>query len=193
MKPEKKSTMLHHYLTAVVFLVLLTAAEALGAESGSDWRGNYDIVMRWVNFGILVFLFVKYVRTPLMDFLKIRGEELEKDIRALENEKKMAEAKSRETRELIEKGEAHIEKIKEKIIKLGKDEREKIIIEARARSQYMLEETKKRAGSQIFQARRDFKAELVDSAIAIAMEKLPQEITEKDSQNFIGSYLESLK
>lgn len=193
MKPEKKSTTLPHYLTAGIFLVLLTAVEAFGAENGSNWRESYDIVMRWINFAILVFLFIKFVKTPLMNFLHDRGSELEKGIKDLENEKKKAEAKSRETLELIEKGEAHIEKIKEKIIKQGKEKREKIINEAHSRSQYMLEESKKRIGSQIFQAGRDFRAELVDAAIAFAMEKLPQEITEKDNQNFIGSYLASLK
>jgi len=193
MKPEKKSALLHFCLTAGVFLVLLTAVEALGAENGSHWRETYDIVMKWINFAILVFLFIKFVKTPLMNFLHARGSVLKKDITDLENEKKKAEAKSRETLEVIEKGEAHIEKIKEKIIKQGKDERERIINEARSRSQYMLEETKKRVGTHIFQAGRDFRAELVDSAIALAMEKLPQEITEKDSQNFIGDYLESLK
>lgn len=193
MKPEKKSALLRVYLIAGVFLVLLTAGEALGAENGSGWRETYDIVMRWVNFGILVFLLIKFVKKPLMNFLHARGDELKKDITDLENEKKKAEIKSRETLELIERGEAHIEKIKEKIIKQGKDERERIISEARTRSQYMLEETKKRVGSHIFQARRDFRSELVDAAIALAMEKLPQEITEKDNQNFIGGYLESLK
>jgi len=193
MKPEKKSTILPHYLTAGIFLVLLTAVEAFGAESSGGWRESYDMVMRWINFAILVFLFIKFAKTPLMNFLHARGSELEKAIKDLENEKKKAEAKSRETLELIEKGEAHIEKIKEKIVKQGKEEREKIINEAHSRSQYMLEESKKRIGSQIFQAGRDFRAELVDAAIDFAMEKLPQEITEKDSQNFIGSYLASLK
>ncbi|MFO7559824.1 MAG: ATP synthase F0 subunit B [Desulfobacterales bacterium] len=193
MKPEKKSALLRVYLIAGVFLVLLTAGEALGAENGSGWRETYDIVMRWVNFGILVFLFIKFVKKPLMNFLHARGDGLKKDITDLENEKKKAETKSRETLELIERGEAHIEKIKEKIIKQGKDERGRIINEARTRSQYMLEETKKRVGSHIFQARRDFRAELVDAAIALAMEKLPQMITEKDNQNFIGGYLKSLK
>jgi len=193
MKPEKKPTLLHFYLTAVVFLVLLTAVEALGAENGSGWRESYDIVMKWINFAILIFLFIKFVKTPLMNFLHAHGNGLKKDITDLENEKKKAEAKSRETLELIERGEAHIEKIKEKIITQGKDERERIINEARKRSQYMLEETKKRVGTHIFQARREFRAELVDSAIALAMEKLPQEITEKDSQNFISGYFESLK
>jgi len=193
MKPEKKFILIRHCLTAGVFLVLLTAVDALGAENGSHWRETYDIAMRWINFAILVFLFIKFVKTPLMNFLHTRGSGLEKDITDLENEKKKAEAKSRETLELIEKGEARIEEIKEKIINLGKDERERIINEARSRSQYMLEEMKKRVGGQIFQARRDFRAELVDEAIALAMEKLPQEITEKDNQNFIGSYLESLK
>jgi F-type H+-transporting ATPase subunit b len=165
----------------------------LGADGGNDWRAGYDVIMKWVNFAIMVFLFLKFAKKPLMDFLNIRSEELARDIKKLEDEKKRAEIKSQETLALLEKGEAHIKKIKARIIEQGKDEKEKIINDARSQSRFMLEDSKQRVGSQILQAKQAFRTELVESAIALAMERLPKELTEEDNQSIVGNYLTELK
>jgi F-type H+-transporting ATPase subunit b len=172
-----------------LLFVFLTGHDAMAADNGSSWRGTYDLVMRWVNFGILVFLFLKFVKAPLMNFLKSRKEELAKDIGHLENEKEEAEDRFRGAREKIEAGEATITRIKDRIAEQGEKKREQIIEDARKQSRQMLEEAKNRAGSQILLAQEEFKSELVDTAITLALEKLPGIITEKDNQNLLDNYL----
>ncbi len=193
MRTHFKAESLPRYLFFGVLFILLTAFEALGAEDGNGWRTIYDPIMMYVNFAILVFLFFKFVKKPLMDFLNLRSEELARDIKKLEDEKKSAEIKSQETLALLEKGEAHIKKIKSRIIEQGKEEKEKMIDDARSQSRFMLEDSKQRVGSQIVQAKQAFRTELVEAAIALAMERLPKELTEKDNQAIVGNYLTELK
>jgi len=193
MRVHLKAGSLPRYLIFGVIFILLTAFEAVASEGGSKWRGSYDSIMLWVNFAILVFLFLKFLKKPLMDFLNLRSEELARDIKKLEDEKRRAEIKSQETLALLEKGEAHIKNIKARIIEQGEEEKEKIINDARSQSRFMLDDSKQRVGSHIVQAKQAFRAELVEAAISLAMERLPKELTEEDSQAFVGDYLAELK
>jgi len=193
MRIHLKAGSLPRYLVFCGFFISLTALDALGGEGGDEWRAIYDPIMMYVNFTILVFLFWKFLKKPLMDFLNLRSEELAREIKKLEDEKRRAEIKSQETLALLEKGEAHIEQIKTRIIEQGMEEKEKIINDARSQSRFMLDDSKQRVGSQILQAKQAFRVELVEAAISLAMERLPKELTEKDSQAFVGDYLAELK
>ena len=53
----------------------------------------------------------------------------------------------------------------------------------------MLEDAKRRIDSLILQAKNTFRAELIDAAIELSMERLPQQITEKDNEKFVDQYL----
>ncbi|MFH2066380.1 MAG: ATP synthase F0 subunit B [Pseudomonadota bacterium] len=193
MRTTPKTGTLPRYLFFVIFLLVFSTMDALGAEGGNGWRASYDSIMLYVNFAILVFLFFKFLKKPLVDFLTLRGETLARDIKNLEDQKQKAEMKSRETMALLKQGESHIENIKVRIIEQGEAEKEKIINDALAQSRFMLENAKQRLGSRILQAKHAFRTELVEAAIALAMEKLPKEITDKDNQVLVGNFLAGLK
>lgn len=193
MRVNLKNGALPRYLLFVAFFLVLTTIDALGSEDGNNWRSLYDPIMMYLNFAIIVFLFFKFLKKPLVDFLTLRGESLARDIKNLEDEKRRAEMKSQETMALLTQGEAHIEKIKVRIIEQGEMEKEKIINDARTQSRFMLENAKQRLGSRISQARQAFRTELVEAAITLAMEKLPKELTEEDNQSIVGNFLTELK
>ena len=67
-------------LTALFFLSA-GAVEVLAAEGGGGWRPTYDIIMRWVNFGILAFIFFKFARRPLKNFLSDKKNEISLQIK----------------------------------------------------------------------------------------------------------------
>ena len=46
----------------------------------TEGRKLYDIIMLWVNFGILVALFIKFARKPLMDAVHVVRCKLEGEI-----------------------------------------------------------------------------------------------------------------
>lgn len=178
-------------LIIAVMAVGLHAAgtSAFAAEAGQDWRPIYDIVLKWVNLAILVFLIVKFLKKPLMDFLRGQKEDLAAEIGALEDKKEAFERNLEETQRKVEEGDAHIQKIKENILDQGKREKNKIIEDAKTQSALMIEESKRKVDFQIYQAREKFRSELVDAAVNLATQKLPQMITEDDHEKFIQKYL----
>ncbi len=168
----------------------LMELNALASENGGDWRATYDIVMIWLNFGIFAFLLVKYLKTPLINFLRGRQDELAREINRLEEKREQISLKISETEQLFEKSEAHYEKIKAKIITQGEEKKRELIESARQESRVMIEQTNVRIGNQINQAKNKFKSEMIDLAISLAMKRLPDEITEADHQRLLDRYME---
>lgn len=163
--------------------------EAFAAEKTSNWRPTYDLIMRWVNFGIIVFVLNRYAKNPLKNFLRSKKEDLAREIKELEEKKEDANAKIRETQKTIEESDVRFADLKARIVQQGEREKLKIVESAQQQSRAMLEDANRRIGSSILQARDTVKGELIDAAIDLAMERLPQEITAADNENFVNAYL----
>jgi F-type H+-transporting ATPase subunit b len=168
----------------------LTGLNALASETGGNWRATYDLVLIWLNFGIFAFLLVKYLKTPLINFLRGRQDEFARDISRLEEKKAQISLKINETQQLFEKSEAHYENIKAKIITQGEEKKRELIEGARQESRLMIEQTNVRIGNQILQAKNKFKSEMIDLAFSLAMKRLPAEITKTDHQRLLDRYIE---
>ncbi len=180
------------YTFATIFgLVLFTSGFALASESGSGWRSTYDLVMRWINFGIIAFLLVKFGKKPLMDFLHKRKESLARDIEILEEKKEKAGLSIREARLRLEDSRAHLDEIKDRIVRRGVRQRQKILDEARAQSVAMMESARRRVESAMRDAKNSFRSELVDAAFDLAMERIPDKITKEDNHKLLLQYLDA--
>jgi F-type H+-transporting ATPase subunit b len=169
----------------------LSSFEALAADSANDWRPMFDLVMRWVNFLILAFLLIKFSRLPIKSFLAGKKEEIALEIEALESDKDQMLLKIDISRKQIENSKERLSQLKKTIIAQGEKNKIKIIEDAERESKILLESAKQKIESRISDAREVFKLEMVDEAIALAMQKLPETITDQDNQKFINAYLES--
>ena len=165
--------------------------EALAAENTASWRPVFDLVMRWLNFGIIVFVLVKYSKTPIKNFLLNRREEVAREIGKIEEEKEKANKKIQEATKMMDESEVRFKKIKEKVIREGEKKKQQIIEDAHRESKILLEGTQKKIENQLLEAKRAFKSELVDTAISLAMKRLPDEITAEDDQQLIHQFLVS--
>lgn len=190
MKLKKNNTAWWNHALMIAASLLLTGGNALASETGGNWRATYDIVMIWLNFGIFAFLLIKYLKTPLINFLRGRQDEFAREIGRLEEERQQISLKINETQQLFEKSEAHYETIKAKIITQGEEKKRELIEAARQESRLMLEQTNVRIGNQIQQAKNKFKSEMIDMAFSLAMERLPAEITKTDHQRLLDRYIE---
>jgi F-type H+-transporting ATPase subunit b len=139
----------------------------------------------------LAFLLIKFSRTPIKNFFQSRTEELNKQIEKLENEKNDALEKVNENLKMLEESNVRFETLKERIIGQGQKNKQKIIEDAHQESKILLESAKHKIENQIVMARDALKFELVDSAIALAMERLPKEMTAEDNQIWINNFLSS--
>jgi len=189
MKGIKKLGEICCFILAVVIGILLLGTEASAADNSGDWRPVFDLVMRWLNFGIIVFILVKYARTPIKDFLLSRREEVAREIEMVEEKKEEANKKIQDAARMLDESEVRFARVKERIIQEGETKKQKLIEDAQQESKILLESTMKKIESQLLGAKRAFKSELVDTAISLAMKRLPDEITSEDNQNFTNQFL----
>ena len=191
MKGIKKIAKICYFILAVVIGILLLGTEASAANNSDDWRPVFDLVMRWLNFGIIVFILVKYARTPIKDFLLSRREEVAREIEMVEEKKEAANKKIQDAARMLDESEVRFARVKERIIQEGETKKQKLIEDAKQESKILLESTMKKIDNQLLDAQRAFKSELVDTAISLAMKRLPDEITTEDNQNFTNQFLAS--
>jgi F-type H+-transporting ATPase subunit b len=176
----------------VVFAMLISSSpDALAAETTNNWRSVFDLVMRWVNFVIIAFVLVKFGRKPIKDFFSNRREKIDQQIKKYEQQKEAATEKIEEANQMLKDSMARFEKIKTRIIEEGEKKKLQIIEDARQESMILLAGTRQKIENQILEARNLIRSELIDSAIALAEKRLPEEITAVDEQKLIDHFMES--
>jgi len=178
---------------SVLMLLWAGVADVLGAEVSAGWRPTYDMVMRWLNFLILVILFFKYARKPLVSFLKGKAREVEKNIESVEAEKTAIEMRIRELTTQQAQSRERFQTIKEKIISQGKLKKQKIIENAQEESRLLLESAERRMAYEIIAARQKLRDEIVDQAVDLALQKLPQSMTSEDAQAVLQTNLKDIQ
>jgi len=193
MKCVNKIVLIFCYIIAGILSLHFLGHEAFAAEKASSWRPIYDLILRWINFGIIVFLLVKYAKTPLMNFLRGQKEKLAREIKRLENKKQGISANIEETLKTIDESEVRFAELKERIVRQGEKKKEVIIQTAQKQSKMMLEDAKRRIDTYFIQAKNKFRAEMIDKTIDLAMERLPNEITAEDNEKLTIEYLTLVK
>lgn len=160
-----------------------------GAAETADWRPTYDLVLRWLNFLILVFVIVKYSHRPLANFLKGKQKEIGAEIDRIEQEKADITQAADEARRQLKESALRLEKMKQRIIDRGEKKKLEIIAEARQEGRHIMESARHKVEGAISQAKNKIREEMIDMAVAIALEKLPSEITAQDNQNLFEQFL----
>lgn len=191
MKHMDKTGRIFFYLITMALSLHFLGHDALAAEKSGGWRPMYDLILRWVNFGIIVFVVVKYAKTPIMNFLRGQKDKVAQEIDRLENEKQDATARIKETLKAVDESEARFSKLKDRIVQQGEKKKIEIIESAQNQSKLMLEDAKRRIDTYFLQAKNEVKAELIDKAMDMAMERLPGEITPEDNDKFTRLFLDS--
>lgn len=193
MKCVNKIVLIFCYIIAGILSLHFLGHEAFAAEKASSWRPIYDLILRWINFGIIVFLVVKYAKTPIINFLRGQKETLAREIKRLENKQQGISANIEETLKTIDESEVRFAELKERIVRQGEKKKEAIIQTAQKQSKMMLEDAKRRIDTYFIQAKNKFRAEMIDRAIDLAVERLPKEITAEDNKKLNIEYLTLMK
>jgi F-type H+-transporting ATPase subunit b len=176
-------------LSAVVIALLLSGSDALAADNAHNWRPTFDLVMRWVNFAIIVILLVKFAKTPLQNFLSGRKEQIERKIKEFEQQKNAVEKQITETQDMLAHSMIRFESIKQTIMEDGERQKQLIIEDARTESRLLLQSTQHKIEHQIREARYAIRSELIDAAIALAEKRIAAQITAVDQQKLTELFL----
>jgi F-type H+-transporting ATPase subunit b len=169
--------------------VLLTAVFGWTAEDEASWRATYDLIMMWVNFGILAFLLAKYARAPLLNLLKGEADKTAASLRQAQEGKEHVDQKVEDTLKALENARERLRHIQEKIITEGARQRQQFIDSAQHESRLLLERTRHKIDSQIAEAHLHLRRELIDHAIAFAMEQLPAEINAEEQLRLVDRFV----
>jgi len=159
------------------------------AEGSASWRTTYDLVMVWVNFGILAFLLMKYVRAPLLNLLKGEADKTAAGLRQAKDGKEQVEQKVQDTMKALENARERLREIQEKILTEGARQRQQIIDSAQHESRLLIERTRHKIEGQIAEAHLRIRSELIDRAIAVALERLPAEITTEEQHRLVERFV----
>ena len=178
-------------MCAMAFVVLFSA-EAFAGEGASTGRKLWDNIMLWVNFGILVFFFIKYARRPLMNFLYGERQKIEETLNIVDEKIKKARSLMDAEADKLKDIDNRIQSIREGIIKLGKKEKEKIVEKAKATASQMIEDAKKESQYRLAMAKKRFSEEMLDIAISMAVEKLKKGISLEDNEKIVDHFTTDL-
>jgi len=147
-------------LMAGTLFLHFTALDAFAAEN-AFWH-EYDLVLKWVNFFIVIVLIVKFTAKPLMDFFKRRKKEKAADISRLEAEKENISGELANTIKMIDEKKALLADTEDNITRQGEILKAGIIKEAGIESELILEKAKQEAEKEIKQATEKLRTEVMN-------------------------------
>ena len=190
MRCNKQIVLLACYLITVLAALFLSGTDALAAENTKNWRSTFELVMRWLNFGIIAFLLIKFARTPIKNFLSDKKEKIDREIKKYDEQKEKIEEKIIEAKKMVKDSIERFEKIKKRIVEDGEKKKHQIIENARQESRILIKGTRQKIENQILEAKNTVRTELIEAAIALAEKRFPKEITAEDDQKLTDHVLE---
>jgi F-type H+-transporting ATPase subunit b len=174
-------------------ILLLDGSLAYAQEGSASWRRVWNNIMLFFNFGILVFVFVKYARKPLVNFLRNMCRKIEETLNTAGHQLREAEARLDAEKAKLEAIEEHLEAIQSRILQIARAEKEGIIQHGRVSAERMIENAGSYANYRIGMARKALSDELVEMAVAMAKERLARGVSEQDDDRLIENFLSGLE
>lgn len=179
--------------TVIAVVLLLCTGDNVWAADFEFTRETYDVILLWVNFLILAGLIVKFARQPVISFLKDKRAEVQQTIQELEDRKRTIEEKIHETQIELDAGQERLALLKEKIITEGQRRKEALIEDAQNESALMMTSAKLKSDALVRDAGDRIRAELIDMAADLALQKLPNMVTDQDHDRFVENWMNALK
>jgi F-type H+-transporting ATPase subunit b len=179
-------------LFCALIFSLLYSYDALAAEGLTPSRRLWDNIMLVVNFLILVFLFIKYARKPLMDYLRGERSKLEENLNAIDGRLNEVKSGIEEESEKLKGIDKQIKEIQDRVMEMASREKNEIIEEAKIAAQKMIQDAKVYADYRVAKARKALSDEMVDIALSMAEERLVKAISQEDSERLTEQFIRNL-
>jgi len=174
------------------FLASADAAYASSTVFGID-RAMWDAAWRWINFAILVYLILRYLKGPVVKFIQDRRLAVAGVFERLQ-EKEEALGRRRQEQEALLAGlDDKIESIKAYYHEIGREEKEKILADAERLRRQILEDAKATAVREFEEAKKRLREEVVEMAVSLAEARIRKKITKKDQRQLLDGYVAQLE
>jgi len=181
-------------------LAVPTLAFAMDGEVHEETHGEHGehgwdstaLVASFVNFFILIGLFVYLFRASLKKFLVERRASVEQALTEAARMKSEAEAKHREYSLRLATLDQELAQIKKDMLEAGVKERDRLVADAEQKAARMRSEAEFIIEQQVKQLRNDLTAEAAEAAVAAAEALLLKTTTSYDQQRIAQEYLNAL-
>ena len=184
----------HLLIGALVFIAVMGfSLDASAMAEISKGRRLWDNIMLWVNFGILAFLFLRYGKKPLTDFLEGERTKIETTLDAVNGQLGEAKTKLEAEQGKLRDLEGRLQELRERIIELGQREKERTLTMARNSAAQMIEDARKESEYRVAKAKKVLRDEMIDQAVSIVEGKLRTRISSQDNDILLNQFLADLK
>jgi F-type H+-transporting ATPase subunit b len=184
-----------------------SGAAAEGAEAG-EHEGHAEPGLNWtdfanrhvppiaalvINFAVLVGVLVYFGRKPLASFLAERRRVMEQEIDVAFEEKQRAQGRLRGVQLRAANLEEELQHLREDLMRVGFDERDRLVADAGARAEKLRREAEFQAQEERRRAGRELRARAVEVAVAAAETTLREKLTAMDHRKLADAAVKRLQ
>lgn len=176
----------------VLCWALLTPSLAIagGDSHGFDWRVHGLYV---IDFALVAWLFVKFGREPLKNFLSNRRSTIMEEIETAQKLQAEAAEKLAECEARLAELEAEKQRIHDDFVASGRRERDRLIAEATALSERLAADAKNRIEQETKRLINSLEREAVDQAVAIAMQSAKGRLDASNQAGLINAAVDAFE
>jgi F-type H+-transporting ATPase subunit b len=161
----------------------------LGAGTGIN---GGDIIFQLLIFLVLLALLRKFAFGPVMGIMKQREAHIGNEITAAEQSNQEARKLVEEQKELLKQSRVEAKELIENAKKLGEEQKNSIIQEARSESTRIKDSAVKEIQQEKEQAISALHEQVASLSVLIASKVIEKELNEQDQQKLINEYIQDL-
>ncbi|MEC4685907.1 MAG: F0F1 ATP synthase subunit B [Nitrospirota bacterium] len=179
----------------IVFVLSLSHAAAVFAmkgegEGGSDWQ---SWLWKIVNFAILLFILLKFLKKPMKDYFKQRTELIEKSLTEAREAKELAQKALKEVEEKLTLKDQEIERIIESAKQSGQAEHDNLIEQGKEMSEKIRQQVRTNIEMELKNAKAALRAEASGLALKLAEKRLRERLTEEEQMRLLEESIKRLE
>ncbi|WP_246944440.1 F0F1 ATP synthase subunit B [Bacillus pinisoli] len=163
----------------------------LGAGTGFELNTG-DILYQLFIFLVLLALLRKFAFGPLMGIMKQREQHISSEISSAEQSNAEAKKLVEEQREMLKQSRQEAQELIENAKKLGEEQKNSIILEARTEATRIKESAVKEIAQEKDQAIAALREQVASLSVLIASKVIEKELNEQDQQKLINDYIQDL-
>lgn len=176
-------------VTAGLFLLpaLALASEEAG---GNPW---YDLVMKFVNFGILAGILFYFLRKPVSQALSDRSADIRRELEEARQAKEDAEARYQEYKEKVANLEQEILRIRADFKEEGEKQRQRVLDEATAAVESIRKQAEATGDNEVKRAQQQLRDEVAELAVELAEKLIAKAYTPEDQKKALAQTIDRVE
>jgi F-type H+-transporting ATPase subunit b len=168
------------------------ASEPAGEHGEEHGINPVTLGLQLLNFGVLLFLLIKFGGKAINKGLRERHEQLKSDLEEATRLRAAGELRFKEQEKRLANLESELDAMRQAILKEAEHEKARIIAAAEEKARRVQDETRFQLDQQVKDAELRFRAEVAQAAIKIADELLRRSVTSNDEQRLIQTFVGEL-